>query len=86
MIAIGINNYGAEKYWRHVYNELDISMAPETVSFLQSQDKSRLEAGLLLTLTLSPSSSKKLKKGKKNCWVFNARSMVADKHLSSTIR
>ena len=41
MIAIGINNYGAEKYWRHVYNELDISMAPETVSFLQSQDKSR---------------------------------------------
>ena len=41
MIAIGINNYGAEKYWRRVYNELDIAMAPETVSFLQSRDKSR---------------------------------------------
>ena len=31
MIAIGIN----------VYNKLDITMAPETVSFLQSQEKSR---------------------------------------------
>ena len=41
MIAIEINNYGAEKYLRCVYNELDIATAPETVSFLQSQDKSR---------------------------------------------
>ena len=41
MIAIGIDNYGTEKYLRRVYNKLDIAMAPETVSFLQSQDKSR---------------------------------------------
>ena len=41
MIAIGINNYGAEKYWNRVYKELDIAMAPENVSFLQSQDKAR---------------------------------------------
>ena len=26
MISIGINNFGEEKYWRRVYNELDISM------------------------------------------------------------
>ena len=41
MITIGINNYGVEKYWRRVYNELDIAMVPETISFFQSQDKSR---------------------------------------------
>ena len=40
-IAIGINNYGAEKYSRRVYNELYIAMAPEIVSLLQSQDISR---------------------------------------------
>ena len=34
MIAIGINNHGAEKYWRRVYNGLDITMTLETISFL----------------------------------------------------
>ena len=41
MIAIGITNYGVDKYLRRVYNELDVAVAPETVSFLQSQDKSQ---------------------------------------------
>ena len=41
MIAIGISNFGVEKYWRHIYEELDIFMGPETTTFLQSHDNSR---------------------------------------------
>ena len=28
MIAIGISNFGAEKYWRRIYEERDIFIGP----------------------------------------------------------
>ena len=36
MIAIEISNIGAESYWKLVYVGLEIEMADETASFLQS--------------------------------------------------
>ena len=33
MIAIGISNFGAEKYWRSVYEELDIFISPRLQPF-----------------------------------------------------
>ena len=33
---------GAEFFWNNVYSALNISMAPETPSFLKSQDYSRV--------------------------------------------
>ena len=41
MIAIGVSNLGAEAYWKRVYLRLVIPMSPETISFLQNQDKYR---------------------------------------------
>ena len=40
MIAIGISNLGLELFWNRVYASLNINIAPETISFLQSQDHS----------------------------------------------
>ena len=41
MIAVGINNLTAEKYWGLVYSSLDLIMATDTISFLKPQDTSR---------------------------------------------
>ena len=41
MIAVGISNLTAEKYWGLVYSNLDLTMATETISFLKPQDTTR---------------------------------------------
>ena len=42
MIAIGILNLGASLFWINVYSALNISMVPESISSLKSQDQSRV--------------------------------------------
>ena len=41
ILTIGISNLSAELYWKVVYVNLNLTMASETTSFLQSEDTSQ---------------------------------------------